>query len=84
MNCEHCGKPLKDAQYNATESLKSCPNCSKIDGHQHIYYNYPEAFGTTELRSTMTHPDGPQSYCNACRADSPETPEPINCEDRDG
>jgi phage FluMu protein Com len=84
MNCEHCGKPLNQSQYNATESLKSCPSCSTIDGHQHVYYEYPEQFGTTELRSTAPHPEGPQSHCNACRAQSPEAPDQIICEDRDG
>ena len=36
--------------------------------HPHVFYRYPEDFGTTEKRSTSLNPDGPQSYCTKCRA----------------
>ncbi len=65
MNCKHCGKPLNETQYH--ENLKSCPNCSVKNGTEHVFYSYPEAFGTTSLRATSNRPDGPQSYCTACR-----------------
>ena len=81
MNCERCGAPLNESQYNATETLKSCPKCSTIDGRQHVYYKNPEAFGTTDLRSTMSRPAGEQSWCTACRARSSEAPEPTLCQD---
>lgn len=65
MNCNHCNKPLNEAQYH--NDLKSCPNCSIQNGKVHVFYKYPDAFGKTLLRSTSKHPEGPQSYCTACR-----------------
>ncbi len=65
MNCKHCNRPLNEAQYH--NDLKSCPNCSTQNGEEHVFYKYPEAFGTTPLRATSVRPDGPQSHCTACR-----------------
>jgi len=70
MLCTVCGKELNRAQYSSDEKLKSCPNCSTNNGEQHVYYSYPEEFGTTDNRSTPVHPEGPQSYCNDCRAEN--------------
>ena len=66
MNCKHCHNPLNEAQYHGV-NLKSCPNCSVQNGQEHVFYKYPDAFGTTPLRATSVHPDGPQSHCTACR-----------------
>ena len=65
MNCNRCNRPLNEAQYH--ENLKSGPNCSVNNAHEHVFYSYPDAFGTTPLRATSVHPDGPQSHCTACR-----------------
>lgn len=68
--CKHCGKPLKKAQnkHDANgNKFKSCPKCSQDNGDIHIYYKYPDYFGTSEKRVTKQHPDGPQSYCQNCR-----------------
>jgi hypothetical protein len=65
MTCKNCGKPLNETQYH--DDLKSCPNCSVNNGQEHVFYPYPEAYGTTPLRATSKHPDGPQSHCTACR-----------------
>lgn len=71
MNCNHCNKPLNKAQYRP--SLKSCPNCSVNNGTEHVYYPYPDAFGITDKRETIPHPDGPQSYCTPCRSGKEQT-----------
>lgn len=69
--CRYCGKPLNESQFIKDENgdiiFKSCPRCSTIDGEEHIYYQYPFYFGTTEKRVSEQHPDGPQSYCQKCR-----------------
>lgn len=70
MNCKHCGKPLKNAQYNTEHTLKSCPRCSIIDGNEHIYFPYPSCYGETEARATANNPNGPQSYCTTHRSNS--------------
>ncbi|MFX3617918.1 MAG: hypothetical protein ACE3JK_10345 [Sporolactobacillus sp.] len=65
QTCTHCGKPLNEAQFRP--GFKSCPRCSTNGGEEHIYYPYPDAFGTTDKRITRNHPDGDQSYCARCR-----------------
>ena len=67
MKCQHCQDVLNKAQFRSNREMKSCPNCSKSNGEYHVYYPYPEAFGTTEKRVTANNPDGPQSYCTDCR-----------------
>lgn len=75
MTCTHCKALLNRQQFSADETWKSCPRCSTDDGSEHIFYQYPEAFGVTEKRASQTHPEGPQSYCTACRNNaSPATP----------
>lgn len=64
-NCKHCGKQLNMAQ--SKDDYKSCPRCSTNNGNEHIFYQYPDAFGKTDKRATINHPDGPQSYCTNCR-----------------
>lgn len=64
MYCPICNKLLSEAQYK--DEYKSCPACSQKAG-VHIFYKYPDAFGTTTLRATNKHPDGPQSHCEICR-----------------
>ena len=73
-NCKHCGKPLNQSQYRHNKQYKSCPACSVADGEEHIFYSYPDAFGTTLLRSTQGSPEGAQSYCRICRGNN----EPIH------
>lgn len=73
MNCTHCGLPLNQSQYRRNKTKKSCPNCSVINGKEHVYYDYDAAFGTTPLRSSNTSPEGAQSYCIACRGNQPVT-----------
>ena len=63
MLCRICGKPLHESQYSENREYKSCPRCSVINGVEHIYFPYPEEFGTTEKRESINNPDGPQSYC---------------------
>lgn len=81
MNCNNCGKPLNESQYDATGAYKSCPRCSVADGSEHIFYPMGE-FGTTDARSSSVHPEGPQSYCSPCRGDGTGPyPGAIKCSD---
>ncbi len=78
MDCNHCLKPLNEAQYH--NNLKSCPNCSSNNGSEHVFYPYPEAFGNTPKRATSIHLDGPQSHCTACRGGKEQTEfDPVIC-----
>ena len=67
MTCTHCGNILSEVQWKDSNNWKSCPHCSSRNGSEHIFYPYPESFGTTSARATREHPEGPQSYCTACR-----------------
>lgn len=73
--CKFCGKPLSDSQWKNFngQRYKSCPNCSDKNGEYHVFHLYPDDFGTTLKRSTATHPEGPQSYCEGCRGKNPPT-----------
>lgn len=66
-NCQYCGKPLNESQYRQNRAYKSCPKCSTEDA-EHIYYPYPDSFGTTPSRVSCNTPDGAQSYCTRCRS----------------
>lgn len=67
VRCKVCGKYLNDSQYSKDGKYKSCPSCSTANGQEHVYYPYPESFGTTPKRATSNKPEGPQSYCTSCR-----------------
>lgn len=77
--CNYCSKPLNQSQYNEERNMKSCPNCSTNNGDEHVFYEYPLAFGNTPTRETVTNPDGPQSYCIACRGNQPVVLTPTLC-----
>lgn len=65
--CAVCNRPLNRSQYSADNKLKSCPRCSTNDGREHVFYDYPDAFGQTDARVSDTTPDGAQSHCATCR-----------------
>lgn len=68
--CAHCAKPLNRSCYSADRRLKACPNCSaEPNSTQHVFYDDPGAFGTSDARSNDSTPEGVQSYCRACRDD---------------
>ncbi len=69
MNCECCGMPLNRALSKTRGNIeyKSCPKCSVTQGHQHVYFQAPDDFGTTSARETLNNPYGVQSYCESCR-----------------
>ena len=82
MNCQNCHKPLSAVQWSSDEHWKTCPRCSAANGREHVFYPYPEKFGTTPARATHEHPEGPQSYCTRCRADrSPDFVDSCQCHD---
>lgn len=67
IRCKICGEYLNDSQYSVDGKYKSCPSCSTANGQEHVYYQYPDCFGTTPKRATCNKPEGPQSYCTDCR-----------------
>lgn len=69
MKCQNCDKSLKISQYKHNDTWKSCPKCSQMNGQVHVFYRYPDKFGTTPQRSSPAHPEGAQSYCACCRGD---------------
>ncbi|MDD3223203.1 MAG: hypothetical protein PHX70_00575 [Clostridium sp.] len=77
--CKVCHKPLNQSQYSIDGKFKSCPKCSIINGKEHVYYAYPEDFGTTQKRASSNRPDGPQSHCKSCRFEKNDYPKPILC-----
>ena len=68
--CAHCKRPLSRSQYSGDKKMKSCPKCSSADGREHIFYEYPVAFGQSEARVSEGTPDGAQSYCATCRTNN--------------
>jgi phage FluMu protein Com len=64
--CTHCRKLLAASQYREGRTWKSCPRCSAREG-EHVFYRYPEEFGTSDQRVSAETPDGAQSHCLACR-----------------
>lgn len=77
--CKVCGQPLNETQWRKEKQYKSCPKCSVDNCTEHIYYEYPESFGTTTKRSTTNNPDGPQSYCIPCRGTGGTTGKKVLC-----
>lgn len=73
MLCKVCNRPLNESQFNSKKTFKSCPKCSIENGEEHVYYDYPIAFGTTRKRISHKNPDGPQSYCIPCRGNQKST-----------
>lgn len=65
--CEVCDRLLRDAQDTPDKLWKSCPKCSRENGHVHVFYRRPDAFGTTVKRVNPNNPDGVHSYCYFCR-----------------
>lgn len=68
--CSACSARLNRSRYSTDGRWKSCPRCSSLQGHEHVYRRYPDAFGTTTERATEDNPDGIQSYCQECRQES--------------
>lgn len=81
--CKICGKILNRSQYNKDGTLKSCPRCSTENGEEHVYYSYPDDFGTTPKRASSNRPDGPQSHCESCRFEKDSYPRGILCSEVD-
>lgn len=77
--CKICGKSLGKSQYSSDGNYKSCPNCSQENGEEHVYYEYPQNFGTTLKRSSANRPEGPQSHCESCRFERDSYPTKILC-----
>lgn len=71
MDCTACGTKLNSSRWSKDGSLKACPHCSDAHGSQHVYSNYPDAFGETDARITSRNKLGSQSYCVNCRGRNP-------------
>lgn len=76
--CPACGAGLRKGVFVSGRAWKSCPECSGARG-EHVYRTYPDDFGTTEARSSDPNPDGPQSYCNACRGRGSVSGKQLQC-----
>ncbi|XZN56791.1 hypothetical protein ACSW9A_02860 [Clostridium perfringens] len=77
--CRVCGKSLNSSQYSKDGNFKSCQRCSVENGVEHVYYSYPEEFGTTPKRASSNRPDGPQSHCESCRFSKSSYPNRVLC-----
>ncbi|MDG0876410.1 hypothetical protein ABEX25_22085 [Paenibacillus thiaminolyticus] len=77
--CTSCEKPLNASQWSSDGKYKSCPSCSTRNGTEHVFFPYPDSFGTTPKRATAAHPEGPQSHCTSCRGTGSSAGEPILC-----
>ena len=82
-NCRICGKSLNISQYSEDGKYKSCPSCSQNNGKEHVYYEYPEHFGTTPKRESSKRPEGPQSHFESCRFNRGSYPKAILCSEID-
>lgn len=80
MNCTICNRPLNESVFNNDRTKKSCPSCSTKNGLQHVYYDFPQGFGTSSKRTTAMNPEGIQSYCTPCRGNNTPTNQGILCE----
>ena len=58
-------------------------SCSQNNGKEHVYYEYPEHFGTTPKRASSKRPEGPQSHCESCRFNRGSYPKAILCSEID-
>lgn len=71
MPCACCDRRLNNGMIHKVDihnkEYKSCPNCSKTNGNEHVFHKYPDAFGQTDARITVNNPNGDQSYCTECR-----------------
>ena len=81
--CASCGEPLNRSRYSPSRDLKSCPECSVRNG-SHVFRPYPDAFGTSEMRASDEEPEGPQSYCSACRRGTVSTEPAKTCNEVTG
>lgn len=77
--CVVCSHPLNRSQYSEGKKLKSCPKCSSNDGREHVFYDYPDAFGQTDARISEATPDGAQSYCATCRTNDAPIQGALRC-----
>ena len=80
MNCINCNQRLNKSIFNSDRTKKSCPACSTKNGSQHVFYDYPEAFGVTDKRKSGKNPDGPQSYCTPCRGNKESNHQSYICD----
>jgi hypothetical protein len=67
VDCQSCGDRLRTSKDSPRGLFKTCPNCSGLNGREHMFRKWPEAFGTTEKRIREEDPDGSQSWCEHCR-----------------
>lgn len=67
VECQHCGEQLREQHYSPKRRFKTCPNCSGVNGSEHVYRKWPSEFGITDARRSDSNPDGAQSWCEVCR-----------------
>jgi len=71
MPCNCCGNKINSGRIfkraDSGQLFKSCPNCSRTHGTEHVFHPHPLEFGQTPARISAKNPDGDQSYCSDCR-----------------
>ena len=77
--CAHCNKLLNRSVYSPDNTWKSCPRCSSLEGAEHVFYEYPDGYGTSDARISDDAPDGAQSYCKTCRVGQEPTTHSQRC-----
>lgn len=80
MDCEYCARALRTSLDSTHGHYKTCPHCSGLTEHEHVFRKWPDEFGTTEARVDDLDVDGSQSWCRVCRADPQGNPAPfVSC-----
>lgn len=70
VRCEHCREPLNESRSDASGQWKACSECSKRDGHQHVFHAYPDSFGAAQPREGVVASRAAlraADHCDDCR-----------------
>lgn len=67
VECQHCGELLREQHYSPKRRFKTCPNCSGVNGSEHVFRRWPGEFGASDARRSDANPDCAQSWCEICR-----------------
>ena len=73
MTCKCCGFELASGievrlDEESGHTYKACPHCSATHGSEHVFHQYPYAFGLSTLKLMSANPNGFQAFCKECRA----------------
>lgn len=66
--CGVCGKTLDKSRRGFDSAWKACVRCSTNDGTEHVFYQYPDAFGGDDAHASDEDSARMQGDCNWCRS----------------